>query len=176
MAVRSDDDKHEITLTGLSGRHPVGVGARSRSGMDTVYTKAAIDLQTVVEDGAEAIAECLESVRDVSGVDAVFIAMLDEGRQRIENVYSARSVFSTCNPEVLAGMEIAPYAWLQSHMTHLRVLELTDTNNSAEAEAGLFAELNVGERSVLCFLDPSDQVTSGWMGPIFVAIALSANC
>jgi diguanylate cyclase (GGDEF)-like protein/PAS domain S-box-containing protein len=144
MAVRSDDDKHEITLTGLSGRHPVGVGARSRSGMDTVYTKAAIDLQTVVEDGAEAIAECLESVRDVSGVDAVFIAMLDEGRQRIENVYSARSVFSTCNPEVLAGMEIAPYAWLQSHMTHLRVLELTDTNNSAEAEAGLFAELNVG--------------------------------
>jgi len=112
--------------------------------MDTVYTKAAIDLQTVVEDGAEAIAECLESVRDVSGVDAVFIAMLDEGRQRIENVYSARSVFSTCNPEVLAGMEIAPYAWLQSHMTHLRVLELTDTNNSAEAEAGLFAELNVG--------------------------------
>ncbi len=144
MAARSDDDKHEITLTGLSGRYPVGVGARSRSGLDTVYTKASIDLQSVAEDGAEAIAQCLESVRDASGVDALFIAMLDDGRQRIENVYSARSVFSTCNPEVLAGVELEPYAWLQSHMSHLRVLELTDTNKSAEAEAGLFAELNIG--------------------------------
>ncbi|MCW8844374.1 MAG: EAL domain-containing protein [Gammaproteobacteria bacterium] len=144
MATQSDNDQREITLTGKTSRFSTGVGARVRPGLDTVYTKAAIDLQTIGADGATAINACLESVRDACGVDALFIAVLDNERQTIQQVYSARGMFSTCNPEVLTGVDLAPYAWLQSRMTHLKVLELDDTASSAAAEAGLFSALNIG--------------------------------
>jgi diguanylate cyclase (GGDEF)-like protein/PAS domain S-box-containing protein len=151
MAARSDSDQHEITLTGLSGRFPVGVGARNRPGLDTVYTKAAIDLQNMTQDDGAAIASCLEAVREAAGVDAVFIAMLDRDRQLIERVHSARGLFSACNPEVLTSVELAPYAWLKSRMTHLKVLELCDTAGSSDAEAALFAELNIGSILLIGF-------------------------
>lgn len=144
MTAQSDNDQREITLTGKTSRFSAGTGARSRPGLDTVYTKAAIDLQTAGENDAALINTCLETVRDACGVDAMFIAVLDKDRQAIQKVYSARGLFSTCNPEVLTGVELAPYAWLQSRMSNLRVLELGDTANSASAEAGLFSSLNIG--------------------------------
>ena len=144
MTAKPDNDQREITLTGQTTRFSTGKGVRTRPGLDTVYTKAAIDLQTAGEDGAATITASLEAVREACGVDALFIAVLDSERQAIQQVYSARSLFSTCNPEVLTGVELAPYAWLQSRMTNLRVLELGDTAGSAGAEAGLFSSLNIG--------------------------------
>jgi diguanylate cyclase (GGDEF)-like protein/PAS domain S-box-containing protein len=151
MAARSDKDQHEITLTGLSGRFAKGVGTRSRPGLDTVYTKAAIDLQSLDDHNPAAISACLEAVRDAAGVDAVFIAMLDRERRAIEQIFSARSLFSACNPEVLSGIELTPYTWLKSRMTHLKVLELCDTANSGDAEAKLFSEINIGSILLIGF-------------------------
>jgi diguanylate cyclase (GGDEF)-like protein/PAS domain S-box-containing protein len=96
----------------------------------------------------------MQSLTETSGADAVFVALLDDEAVTIQTVYAGRSTFSTCNPEVLSGRELADFPWLKGRLQHLRLLEISDTSRAPPAQqrdAEQFASLNVGALLVVGF-------------------------
>jgi len=152
MSSRAGDKPQQDAATSQSGRFPAAL--RHRPSLDTVYTKAAIDLQAADSNDPQAMAAILESAREAAGLDALFIALLDSEARQIGTIYFARSVFCNCNPEVLTGEELQPYEWLRSGLEHLKVLEISDTSAARPAqapEAARFAELQMGSVLLMGF-------------------------
>jgi diguanylate cyclase (GGDEF)-like protein/PAS domain S-box-containing protein len=122
---------HGSTLTGLQKSLR---GGRSPGGMDVVFTKLAVDLQNLdIDYGEESLQRHLDTLREALECDAVAVALLDRAGQSFESVFSARSTFTACNPEVLKGASLADWPWLESHLAHLRLSGIRDT---ATPEAG----------------------------------------
>ncbi len=119
-----------------------------KSGVDLISTKVAVDFQNLTLDHADAtIKDGLQSITDACGADAIFVALIDAERERFSTVYAARSMFAACNPEVLQGRRSKDFPWLTSRLEHLRLLEITDTQRPALAQAvdsAELARLNVG--------------------------------
>ncbi|HUF74088.1 MAG TPA: EAL domain-containing protein [Gammaproteobacteria bacterium] len=116
-------------------------------GLDLVCTKIAVDFQCIDEASAgERLTAGLKDLTDASGADAAFLALFDPETKRIETVYSGRSSFSACNPDVLLGQDISSLPWLVARLKHLRLLEIRDTSrpgpNQTE-DAAFFAERKV---------------------------------
>jgi len=146
------DDAVESSLD-RTGRRPAR-GVRE-GGLDLTCTKVAVDFQGISLNNAEArITSGLQSLTDVCGADAVFVALLGKDANTFEKVYAGRSTFSACNPEVLKGRELAEFPWIKSRLDHLRLLEVRDTAKAPLAQARdaeRLASLNVGALLVVGF-------------------------
>ena len=114
---------HTSTLTGL---HQAIGGDRTPGGLDVVYTKLAVDLQNLPDDGAiDALRRCVDTLRDAVGCDAVCVALLDDTGETLESVYGSRATFSPCNPEVLQGTSLDELPWLRAGLEHLRLQDVS---------------------------------------------------
>jgi len=121
---------HTSTLTGLHQ----ALGGRTAGGLDVLYTKLAVDLQNLPDEGAEdVVRRCLESLRDSLECDAVCIALLDGAGESFERVHAARATFAQCNPEVLQSCRMDELPWFQDGLVHLRLRGILD---SARPSAG----------------------------------------
>jgi diguanylate cyclase (GGDEF)-like protein/PAS domain S-box-containing protein len=130
--------------------------ARNREpGLDLTCTKVAVDFQSITLTNAEErINTGLQSLTEVCGADAVFVALFDEEAGVFEKVYSGRATFSACNPDVLKGRDLADFPWIKSRLGHLRLLEIRDTAKAAlpqHRDAQQLASLNVGALLVVGF-------------------------
>lgn len=124
--------EHHLTLTGLQS----SVGARTIGGLDIVYTKLAVDLQNLAADTLDLVLrETLAALREATACDAVATALLDESGRRIHRVIASRSEFTICNPEVLAGLPLEDLPWLHTHLDHLRVHGIINTDSPSAAQA-----------------------------------------
>ena len=73
-------------------------------GLDVTCTKIAVDFQSMTESGADAcIKQNLEALREATGTDAAFIALIDDELSYIESITVSKSMFAQCRPEVLKG-------------------------------------------------------------------------
>ena len=149
---REKDSPAESTIQSLIQRVSKRTG---QPGLDLISTKVAVDLQSItVNTAEERIKTGLQSLTDASGADSVFLALLDPGGEIFETVYAGRSTFSTCNPEVLKGRELADFPWIKGRLQHLRLLEIANTAEAPIAQrrdAEQFASLNVGGLLVVGF-------------------------
>ncbi len=147
-------------------------------GLDLICTKVAVDFQNLTLDLAAAtIQEGLQAVADACAADAVFVALIDTQRQCFSTVYSGRSMFAACNPEVLRGRRTADFPWLTSRLDHLRLLEIANTDKPTLAQAvdaAELARLNVGALLAIGFnigdrLGGILAIASGLPGPAWSA-------
>jgi diguanylate cyclase (GGDEF)-like protein/PAS domain S-box-containing protein len=130
--------------------------ARNREpGLDLTCTKVAVDFQSITLTNAEErINAGLQSLTEVCGADAVFVALLDEEAGVFDKIYSGRATFSACNPDVLKDRDLADFPWIKSRLGHLRLLEIRDTAKAPLAQrrdAEQLASLNVGAVLVVGF-------------------------
>jgi PAS domain S-box-containing protein len=135
---------HTSTLTGLQRALN---GSRTASGLDVVFTKLAVDLQTLTEDSiAESITDCLAVMQESTGCDSVCLAVFGEDAQTIAKVYSAQATFTSCNPDQLTDESLEDWPWLTGQLTHLRLIEMLDTEKppaGAAADAERLRKLNI---------------------------------
>jgi len=142
----------ESTVQRLVKRTALGSG---EPGLDLICTKVAVDLQSItINTAEERMRTGMQSMADACRADAVFVALIDDEGDTFKSVYAGRSVFSTCNPEVLKGRELAEFPWMKGRLEHLRLLEIADTGNPLLAQrrdAEQFASLNMGALLVVGF-------------------------
>jgi diguanylate cyclase (GGDEF)-like protein/PAS domain S-box-containing protein len=141
----------DSTVTSLVSR----VAKQREPGLDLICTKVAVDFQSIsVNNFAEKLKAGLQALTEACGADTIFVALLDEESQVFDSIFAGRSTFSTCNPEVLKGRELADFPWVRSRLAHLRLLEVVDTSNAPLAQqrdAEQLASLNVGALLVVGF-------------------------
>jgi diguanylate cyclase (GGDEF)-like protein/PAS domain S-box-containing protein len=127
-------------------RRPAKAGREP--GLDLVCTKVAVDFQSITINTAdERIVAGLQALTDACVADAVFVALVAADGSHLTKVYSGRSTFSACNPEVLTGHELDELPWIHARLEHLRLLEIKDTSHPSVAQnrdAECLARLNVG--------------------------------
>ncbi|MEO7775706.1 MAG: EAL domain-containing protein [Steroidobacteraceae bacterium] len=125
---------------------------RPALGLDVTCTKIAVDFQNLSREGvAVCIRTCLESLREATGADATFVALLDVTHTSFETVSVAKSTFAQCRVEAIRGTLLVDLPWLNSRFEHLRLSEFRDTRAPGRGqaeEARRLAELDVG--SALC--------------------------
>jgi len=130
-------------------------GRSKQPGLDLICTKVAVDFQSIsLNNAEERINAGLQSLTEVCGADAVFVALLNEEAGTFDKIYSGRATFSACNPEVLKDRELAEFPWIKSRLEHLRLLEIRDTAKAPIAQsrdAERLASLNVGALLVVGF-------------------------
>jgi diguanylate cyclase (GGDEF)-like protein/PAS domain S-box-containing protein len=124
-------------------------------GLDLICTKVAVDFQSItIVTAKERIVSGLQSLTDVCGADAAFVALVAEDGNTFDKIYAGRSTFSACNPEVLQGRELTELPWVKARLEHLRLLEIKDTARAPLAQtqdAERLASLNVGALLVVGF-------------------------
>jgi diguanylate cyclase (GGDEF)-like protein/PAS domain S-box-containing protein len=124
-------------------------------GLDATCTKIAVDFQSMTEAGAdECIRRNLEALREATGTDAAFIALIDDDLSYIESITVSKSMFAQCTPEVLKGEALEALPWLKSRLEHIRILEIRDTGNvrrDQTAEGQRLKDLNIGSLLLIGF-------------------------
>ncbi len=146
------DLNHTSTLTGLQKALQ---GSRKNGAVDVIFTKLAVDLQTLDEETVEVeVPAHLEILCEAIGCDAVCIGLFDPGVMTLERVFSARATFSGCNPEVLQGRSLDDLPWLGNCTEHLRLYGITDTSSpesDQQSDAEVFASLHIGAMMLVGF-------------------------
>src|SRR5690606_1057109 len=105
-----EDGSNNAAGTGMARPERRVTWPHREPGLDLTCTKVAVDLQSVThENFEERIVACMQSLTDVCGGDAVFVALFDTDARHFDKVYAGRSTFSTCNPEVLNGRELGDF-------------------------------------------------------------------
>jgi diguanylate cyclase (GGDEF)-like protein/PAS domain S-box-containing protein len=124
-------------------------------GVDVACTKISVDLQNLTRESAEAVLKrSLEALRDATGVDATFIALLDPSGAEFESVTVAKGTFGDCRLEALRGVAVTALPFLSARAEHLRLTELVDTTvpkREQAADAQLLLGLQVGSLLVVAF-------------------------
>ena len=106
-------------------------------GIDLACTKIAVDFQNITAGNADAvIRQSLDILREATGTDAVFLALLDGHGERIESIATAKGPFAQCRPEVLKGEALEALPWIRSRLEHVRILEIRDTVSARAEQAG----------------------------------------
>ncbi|WP_231892436.1 EAL domain-containing protein [Woeseia oceani] len=130
-------------------------GERTRGAVDALQTKIAVNLQQL--DPArytEQLRENIAEMPDALGCDAAFLALFNKDATAIESIYASSSVFCACNPDALAKDSLTDWPWLSQRLDHLRVVEITNTDNppkSAEGEFARLAGINIGSCLIIGF-------------------------
>ena len=124
-------------------------------GIDLACTKVAVDFQNISAGNADAvIRQSLDILREATGTDAVFLALLDGHGERIESIATAKAPFAQCRPEVLKGETLEALPWIRSRLEHVRILEIRDTVTArAEqaSDAGRLAGLDIRSLLLIAF-------------------------
>jgi len=145
-------DTGQSSVQRVAGRLAIGSG---EPGLDLICTKIAVDLQSITLTTAEErMKSALQSMVDACAADATFIALADDDAEAFKTIYAGRSTFSSCNPEVLKGCDLADFPWITGRLEHLRLLNITDTSRAPHAQqrdAERFASLNIGALLVVRF-------------------------
>jgi len=143
---------HMSTLTGLQKALQ---SSRKSGSVDVIFTKLAIDLQTLSEETADTtILAHLETLCEAIDCDAVCIGLFDPDVTTLERMFSVRSTFSACNPEVLQGMSLDDLPWIGSQLEHLRLFSIADTSApgpNQKNDAEIFANLHIGATLLVGF-------------------------
>jgi diguanylate cyclase (GGDEF)-like protein/PAS domain S-box-containing protein len=106
-------------------------------GVDLACTKIAVDFQNISAGNADTvIRQSLDILREATGTDAVFLALLDGHGERIESIATAKGPFAQCRPEVLKGEGLESLPWIRSRLEHVRILEIRDTVSARAEQAG----------------------------------------
>jgi diguanylate cyclase (GGDEF)-like protein/PAS domain S-box-containing protein len=128
---------------------------RRKAGLDVLLTKAAIDLQNLSNEHADALLRLnLEALREAAGLDALLIASFDSEHTVIEHVVGATGLFATFNPETLRGEQLERFPYLRNRLEHLRVVEIRDTSQprpDLAPEATQLAALRIGAALIIGF-------------------------
>ena len=124
-------------------------------GIDLACTKIAVDFQNITAGNADSvIRQSLDILREATGTDAVFLALLDGRGESIDSIATAKGPFAQCRPEVLKGEPLDVLPWIRSRLEHVRILEIRDTV-SARAEqagdAGRLASLDIRSLLLIAF-------------------------
>ncbi len=82
------------------------------------------------------IRQSLDILREATGTDAVFLALLDGHGERIDSIATAKGPFAQCRPEVLKGEPLEALPWIRSRLEHVRILEIRDTVSARAEQAG----------------------------------------
>ena len=156
MAIANPDPAAAFTASDLLSPQTWAVkDTRRQLGLDVTCTKLAVDFQSLTRETLDnALRSGLEMLRDASGCDAAFIAMLSADHSTIEQITAARSTFAQCRPEALAGEPLESYPWWRSRLDHLRLSELRDTalaKRDTQAESRRCAELGIGSALMVAF-------------------------
>ena len=124
-------------------------------GVDVACTKIAVDLQNLTREGAETVLKrSLEALRDATGVDAAFIALLDAAGTQFESVNVAKGSFGDCRLEALRGAALSDLPFIAARSEHLRLTEFVDTaapRREQGADAPRLLALQVGSLLVVTF-------------------------
>ena len=125
-----------VSQTDQNSKLAAGTRSRSRSippvAMDASLTRLIVQLQSAELHGDDAgVCAVLQNVRELVAADGMFIALFDTGRQHIDKVLSACSVYIVCHPDVLTGEDIASGAALCERLDSQRLLELRNTVDTA---------------------------------------------
>ncbi len=156
--------------------------------VDATLTRLAVELQSAelhVDDAA--VCRALQGIRELAGVDAVFVALFDPAGEHIARVLSASSVYASCNPGVLTGEAVASRAALCERLDMQRLVELRDTSNAPgytelayrlaimQISSALIAGVYLKGRSVgfmcLCATHPRDS----WEADVHLLLKLLAS-
>ena len=106
-------------------------------GIDLACTKIAVDFQNITAGNADSvIRQSLDILREATGTDAVFLALLDGRGESIDSVATAKGPFAQCRPEVLKGEPLDALPWIRSRLEHVRILEIRDTVSARAEQAG----------------------------------------
>ncbi len=106
-------------------------------GIDLACTKIAVDFQNITAGNADSvIRQSLEILREATGTDAVFLALLDGRGENIDSIATAKGPFAQCRPEVLKGEPLDALPWIRSRLEHVRILEIRDTVSARAEQAG----------------------------------------
>jgi PAS domain S-box-containing protein len=128
---------------------------RRKAGLDVLLTKAAIDLQNLSNEHADALLRLnLEALREAASLDALLIATFDSAHTMIEHVIGVTGLFSTFNPETLRGEQLERLPYLRNRLEHLRVIEIRDTSQprtDLATEASQLAALRIGAALIIGF-------------------------
>jgi len=124
-----------------------GSGGRPTVGLDVLVTKVCVDFQALAsESGDGCIKRNLEALRDVTGVDAILIALFDADGKGIERVAGATGMFAPFDPQVLKGQTLERLPFLSEKLGHLRIGELRDTlapRRDHAVDAARLAEIGI---------------------------------
>jgi diguanylate cyclase (GGDEF)-like protein/PAS domain S-box-containing protein len=142
------ETREEASLRSASLRQPRAIAqGLTGVGLDLVCTQVAVDFQSLrFETYEERLKSGLQLLTDTSGVEAMFVALLDASGETLEAVYAGRSSFSVCNPEVLQGRRLSEFPWMRQQLGHLKLLELKDAASPVKGQAqdaANLAELNI---------------------------------
>jgi len=124
-------------------------------GLDVTCTKIAVDFQSLTEAGAEeTIRQNLEALREATGTDATFIALIDDDVSYLESISVSKSMFAQCRPDVLKGEPLDALPWLKAKLEHMRILEIRDTSNvrrEQSVEGERLKNLSIGSLLLIGF-------------------------
>ena len=124
----------------MRGRLPAKKGLDG-VGLDLICTQVAVEFQSLdAEAFGEQLRSGLQRLTDASGIDAMFVALLDTAGT-FEAVFAGRSRFSVCNPEVLQQRSLEDFPWIGKQLGHLKLVEIKDSAQPTEAQAGDAASL-----------------------------------
>ena len=130
-------------------------GERYRGAVDALQTKIAVNVQNLDKDRyEEQLRDNVAELPDATGCDAAFLALFNKECSAIESVIAASGVFSSCNAEPLTGEQLSNWPWLSSHLGHLKIIEISDTEaapDEATEEFGRLAELGFGSALIIGF-------------------------
>ncbi len=125
-----------------AGRPPLGI--------DITCTKIAVDFQNLTAANADpVIRQNLDILREATGTDVVFLALLDGSGDRIDSVAASRTLFADCRPQVLKGESLETLPWIRSRLEHVRIIEFRDTH-AVRAEQAEDAQRLAGLGCVRC--------------------------
>ena len=130
-------------------------GERNRGAVDALQTKIAVNVQNLDPERFHAqLRDNIAELPDASGCDAAFLALFDPQLTCIDTVLSSASVFSSCNPDALAGESLDDWPWLCQRLNHLRVIEINDTDAGPEVareELSRLSDLLIGSALIIGF-------------------------
>ncbi len=129
--------------------------SRPPLGIDISCTKVAVDFQNVTAATADAvIRQNLDILREATGTDVVFLALLDGPGETIDSLAVSRGMFAQCRPEILKGESLDTLPWIKSRLEHVRILEFRDTATvrpEQNADARRLAELDIRSLLLIAF-------------------------
>ena len=134
-------------------------------GIDITCTKVAVDFQNLTAANADpVIKQGLDILRDATGTDVVFLALLDGAGERIDSIAVSRSLFADCRPGVLKGESLEALPWIRSRLEHVRIIEFRDTAVVRAEQAADAARLaGLGIRSLLLIAFGVQGVVRGFL-------------
>ena len=109
----------------------------SKIGIDVTCTQIAVELQNMRKGTLSAsLQRNLGLLREVTGVDCAFLALLRPEHAVIQEVQFERTALAQCRPEGLEETPLDTLPWLNARLEHLRLSQLPDTAKPSREQAG----------------------------------------